>query len=174
MHLHDYETTFILRHDLDEAEHNRIRERLWETISDNGGEILVFEDWGRRQLAYRIRKATHGHYLHFNYIAPAGVPADLERVVKVEDDIVRFMTIVLEKYADPEETRLIARQRQRSRLARTSPQPSEDRAGRGRGPRESAQTPMPVAQPLGTAVEAADFAAPEPAPAEEPEATDAD
>lgn len=159
MHLHDYETTFILRHDLDEAEHNRIRERLWETISENGGEIMVFEDWGRRRLAYRIRKATHGHYLHFNYIAPAGVPGDLERVVKVEDDIVRFMTIVLDKYIDPEETRLIARQRQRKRLSRGSAQPSDDRSGRGRGPRESAISPTPIAQPLGTAVEVAEQAA---------------
>ena len=60
---HDYESTFIIRPDLDEAEHNRVKERLEGVIAAGGGEVLMFDDWGRRKLAYTVKKQQFGHYL---------------------------------------------------------------------------------------------------------------
>ena len=158
MHLHDYETTFIFSSDLDEAEQNRLTEKLTATVTNNGGELMVFEDWGRRRLAYNIKKSTHGRYLFFNYLAAPEVPAALERVIKIEDNIVRFLTIVNDRHVDPDEARLVARGRQRKRLARAqagSVVDSGDSRGRGRAPRESMLAPVPVSAPTGTAIQAA-------------------
>ena len=114
---HDYETTFIIRPDLDEAEHNRVKERLENAITEGGGEILMFDDWGRRKLAYIIKKHQFGHYLHWNYVAPAAVPAELERIVKIEEPIVRFLTIKNAEMVDVDERRLLAEERKRKRDA---------------------------------------------------------
>lgn len=181
MHLHDYETTFIFKSDLDESEHNRIKDRLANAIAENGGEVMVFEDWGRRRLAYKIKKATHGHYLFFNHMSPAGVPAEIERIVKVEDSIVRFLTIVNDRLVEPEENRLLAGQRAKTRIARARAGVVPDASGRrARGPRESAVTPVPVSAPSGSAVqatpedEAVETAPVEAAPAEQADETDQD
>jgi len=86
------------------------------------------------------------------------VPAALERVIKIEDNIVRFLTIVNDRHVDPDEARLVARGRQRKRLARAqagSVVDSGDSRGRGRAPRESMLAPVPVSAPTGTAIQAA-------------------
>lgn len=156
MHLHDYETTFIFRSDLDEAEQNRLTEKLTNAVASNGGELMVLEDWGRRRLAYNIKKGTHGRYLFFNYLAAPGVPAELERIIKIEDNIVRFLTIVNDRFVDPDETRLVARARQRKRIARAQAGnvvDSGDARGRGRSPRESMVAPVPVSAPTGSAMQ---------------------
>jgi len=114
---HDYESTFIIRPDLDEAEHNRVKERLEGVIAAGGGEVLMFDDWGRRKLAYPVKKNQFGHYLHWNYVAPADVPAELERIVKIEESIVRFLTIKLADMVDVDERRAIAEERKRKRDA---------------------------------------------------------
>jgi small subunit ribosomal protein S6 len=114
---HDYESTFIIRPDLDEAEHNRVKERLEGVIAAGGGEVLMFDDWGRRKLAYTVKKHQFGHYLHWNYVAPADVPAELERIVKIEESIVRFLTIKLADMVDVDERRAIAEERKRKRDA---------------------------------------------------------
>lgn len=117
MHLNEYETTFILRPTLDEAEFERLKTRLDKVIEDAEGETLVFEDWGRRRMAYAIKKHDHGHYLHWNYVAPAGVPSELERVVKIEDGIIRFLTIKNADLVDIEERRALAQERARKKAA---------------------------------------------------------
>ena len=114
---HDYESTFIIRPDLDEAEHNRVKERLEGVIAAGGGEVLMFDDWGRRKLAYTVKKQQFGHYLHWNYVAPADVPAELERIVKIEEPIVRFLTIKIADMVDVDERRALAEERKRKRDA---------------------------------------------------------
>lgn len=114
---HDYESTFIIRPDLDEAEHTRVKERLEAVITDGGGEVLLFDDWGRRKLAYTIKKHQVGHYLHWNYVAATDVPAELERIVRIEEPIIRFLTVKIAEMVDVEERRVIAAERKRKRDA---------------------------------------------------------
>lgn len=114
---HDYESTFIIRPDLDEAEHTRVKERLEAVITDGGGEVLLFDDWGRRKLAYTIKKHQVGHYLHWNYVAATDVPAELERIVRIEEPIIRFLTVKIAEMVDVEERRVIAEERKRKRDA---------------------------------------------------------
>jgi small subunit ribosomal protein S6 len=159
---HEYETTFIFRPDLDEAEHDRVKDRLEAIITEAGGEVLIFEDWGRRRLAYTIKKHQYGHYLLWNYVAPPSVPGEIERIVRIEEPIIRFLTIKNTELVDVEEVRAIAEERQRKRAAALAAQAAESESGhrgdrddrdrrddRGsrddRGPREERAAPAPAA-----------------------------
>jgi|NOAtaT_7_FD_contig_61_3823086_length_1395_multi_6_in_0_out_0_3 small subunit ribosomal protein S6 len=123
---HEYETTFILRPELDEAESNRLLERLKALITDAAGTILIYEDWGKRKLAYPIQKHQFGHYVHINFVAPASVPGEIERVVGIEDNIVRFLTVRNAANVEAEARRVVAEERQKARLARQLQQEQEE------------------------------------------------
>lgn len=132
---HEYETTFIIRPDLDEAEHTRVKERLESVITNGEGEVLMFDDWGRRKLAYTIKKHQFGHYLHWNYVAPADVPAELERIVKIEEPIVRFLTIKNADMVDVDERRALAEERKRKRDAALAAEAAREAEKAAAGPR---------------------------------------
>ena len=94
-----------------------------------------------------------------NYASPAGVPAQLERVVKIEDNVVRFLTVKINDFVEIENTRVLARQRQRRRIARAQAASNaaaamDDSRGSVRSVRESMMSPAPIAPPTGTAMDA--------------------
>jgi len=68
-------------------------------ITDGGGAISELEKWGRKRLAYTINKNRLGYYAIYRYEAPVGLIADLERLLKIDESVVRFLTIRLEKEA---------------------------------------------------------------------------
>ncbi|MCB9506875.1 MAG: 30S ribosomal protein S6 [Myxococcales bacterium] len=92
-----YETTLILNPSLDEAERGKIRDRVVGIITEQfGGEILKTDDWGRRQLAYPIAKEGQGYYLYWRYLAPGECIAELERILRILDAVMKFLTVRLE------------------------------------------------------------------------------
>jgi small subunit ribosomal protein S6 len=92
-----YETTIILNPSLDESERNKVKERVVGIITEQfGGEILKADDWGRRQLAYPIAKESQGYYLYWRYMAPGNCVAELERILRILDAVVKFLTVRLE------------------------------------------------------------------------------
>ena len=115
MLIHEYETIYILPPDLEEADLERIHGKIATAVSGAGGEILVSEDWGRRKLAYMIRKHQHGVYRYLNYVGDAQVPIQLERQANLEDNLVRYITVRLAEDVDLEECRIIAEERRRKR-----------------------------------------------------------
>ncbi len=62
-------------------------------IADNGGEVKKREYWGLRNLAYRMRKNRKGHYVLFNIDAPSAAIAELERTMRITEDVLRYLTI---------------------------------------------------------------------------------
>jgi len=120
MLIHEYETIYVVRPDLDEADSERIHEKINNAITQAGGEILVREDWGRRKMAYIIRKQIQGHYVYLNYVGEAGVPVQFERQANLEDNLVRYITVRLGENVDAEERRVIAEERQRKRAEKAA------------------------------------------------------
>jgi small subunit ribosomal protein S6 len=89
----EYETVVITRPDLDDADTSEIIEKLEKVIDDNGGHLLIRDDWGKRKLAYPIRKHQKGHYSIISHLAPATLIIELERNIRIEDRIIRFLTV---------------------------------------------------------------------------------
>lgn len=100
MSQNQYETTFIMTPVLSEEDAKRTAKAYTQLLKDNNAEIILEENWGLKQLAYPIAKKTTGIYHHVEFKAPAEVIAKLELAYRRdEDNILRFMTIRLDKYA---------------------------------------------------------------------------
>ena len=102
----EYETIYILRPSVDPDEADRIATRVREIISTMGAKLLRVDNWGRRKLAYAIGKASRGVFVYVKYVGLNNVVAEVERNLRLIDDVIRHQTILLkdkvrvEDYAD--------------------------------------------------------------------------
>ena len=95
----NYESVLIARQDLGASQINSIVEDLSNVITKEGGEVVRVDNWGLKNLAYRIKKNRKGHYVVLNIAAPASAIAEYERVMRVNEDIIRYMTIKVEEFS---------------------------------------------------------------------------
>ena len=92
-----YETVFIARQDLSAQQVEEIKNKSTRIIEDRGGKINKTEDWGLRSLAYRIKKNRKGHYVLIESDTPAEAVHEVERTLRLNEDILRYMTIRLDE-----------------------------------------------------------------------------
>ena len=92
-----YETVFIARQDYSDAQVKDLTEGYHKIITEAGGKILKTENWGLRNLAYRIKKNRRGHYVAIESEAPADAIHEMERTMRLNEDILRFMTLRLDE-----------------------------------------------------------------------------
>ena len=95
----NYESVLIARQDLGTSQVSSIVEDLSNVIKKEGGEVVRVDNWGLKNLAYRIKKNRKGHYVVLNIAAPASAIAEYERVMRVNEDIIRYMTIKVEEFS---------------------------------------------------------------------------
>ncbi len=88
-----YEHVFIARQDISPAQVEGLTETLAKIVTDNGGKIEKSEYWGLRNLQYKIKKNRKGHYSLFNIDGPPDAVLELERQEKINDDVLRALTV---------------------------------------------------------------------------------
>ena len=88
-----YESVYIARPDISTAQVDALTENLTSVVGENGGTVTKNEYWGLKNLAYRIKKNRKGHYTLMNIDAPAGAISELERNMRINEDVLRYMTI---------------------------------------------------------------------------------
>jgi small subunit ribosomal protein S6 len=88
-----YENVFIARQDISGAQVDALADALTQLVAENGGEVKRREYWGLRNLAYRMRKNRKGHYVMLNLSAPPAAVAELERTMRINEDVIRYLTI---------------------------------------------------------------------------------
>lgn len=115
MFQHEYETILIARPEIDDASMTTLLDKLEAVVSGEGGRVLDRDDWGKRKLAYPIEKQAKGHYIRLHLAAPATAIAELERRIRIEDQLVRFMTVQLGRAVDVEERAEAAAQARQAR-----------------------------------------------------------
>jgi len=91
-----YELVYIVSPELDEEKYAAIIEKFSTVITDNGGEILKADKWGKRRLAYEIKKKTEGFYVLVNYQGETVVTDELDRLMKINEGILKHMIIRIE------------------------------------------------------------------------------
>jgi len=94
-----YETTFIINSYLEDAQIEAIITKVEETITKGGGVINVFDKIGRKRLAYPIKKKNNGYYCYIVFEATPDFIAKLERFYQLEEGVLRYLTIALDKKA---------------------------------------------------------------------------
>ena len=95
MHPRRYETLILLAPNLDTLE--TFKNKVDGLLAAGGGQIVRFEDWGRRRLAYPVQKETYGHYLLYDYQGGPALASELERNLKIDEKVFKYLTLVLAK-----------------------------------------------------------------------------
>lgn len=106
-----YETTYILRPNLGEEQFSEIIERTNKIVKGDGGAIINLERWGSKKLAFEIKKEAFGHYVYFDYAAVGSTVQEMERIFRIDDRVLRFLTV---KLADAIDEATIASETERA------------------------------------------------------------
>jgi len=94
-----YESAVLINASLEDDQIGNITNRIKETITNNGGEIVEIEDWGRKRLAYMVKKSKIGYYIIFQYNSSPDLVLKLERFFQLDESVLRYLTVKLEKNA---------------------------------------------------------------------------
>src|SRR5512145_1447816 len=92
-----YESIFIINPNLTDEETNGVIKKMQDVVAKLGGEMTKFEDWGKKKLAYEIKKQKRGHYVFFQFKGTPAAIAELERTYKLTDAVIKFLSVKLEK-----------------------------------------------------------------------------
>jgi small subunit ribosomal protein S6 len=95
-----YEHVFIARQDLSNAQAEALIEHFSTVLADNGGKVQEHEYWGVKTMAFRINKNRKGHYAYLRTDAPAAAVQEMERLMRLHDDVMRVMTVKVDKHEE--------------------------------------------------------------------------
>ena len=119
-----YEHVFIARQDLSSAQVEGLIEHFGQILTDNGGTMVGTEYWGVRTMAYKINKNRKGHYGFMKSDSPSAAVHEMERLMRLHDDVMRVMTVKVGKHEEGPSAVVLAKSSRDDR-----------RGGRDRGPR---------------------------------------
>jgi small subunit ribosomal protein S6 len=130
-----YENVFIARQDISTAQVEALADAFATIVAEQGGKIEKREYWGLRNLAYRVKKNRKGHYMLFNLDAPPAAVNELERNMRINEDVLRYLTVHVDALEEGPSAMMQARsrgeERERERNRRF------DREGREGAPAEA-------------------------------------
>ncbi len=118
-----YEHVFIARQDLSNAQAEGLVEHFGQILADNGGSVVGSEYWGLKTMAYKINKNRKGHYAYLRSDAPAAAVHEMERLMRLHEDVMRVLTIKVEKHEEGPSAVIQAKNQR------------DERGDRDRGPR---------------------------------------
>ncbi|NOD91851.1 30S ribosomal protein S6 [Ruegeria sp. HKCCD4884] len=95
-----YEHVMIARQDLSNAQAESLVEHFGTVLADNGGSLVDSEYWGVKTMAYKINKNRKGHYAFLKTDAPSGAVQEMERLMRLHDDVMRVLTIKVDSHED--------------------------------------------------------------------------
>ena len=113
-----YENIFIARQDISSAQVDALTDQFTKLLTENGGNIAKKEYWGLRNLAYRIKKNRKGHYVLLNVEAPPAAMQEMERVMGLNEDVLRFLTVRIDALEEGPSAMMQSRNRERSGYGR--------------------------------------------------------
>ncbi len=131
-----YENVFIAHADLSDDDMGEKIKRYGTIITDGKGIVVRIEKWGKKKLAYEIEKQSRGYYILIDFVAPSATVSELERNLRIDDKILKFMTVVKEDHVDMQQLEQEIAAAVEKDAAKTLP----------------AATPPPAATPDGTAL----------------------
>ena len=130
-----YENVFIARQDISGAQVDQLADSFTQLIAEQGGQVKKREYWGLRNLAYRMNKNRKGHYILFNIEAPPAAIAELERTMRINEDVLRYLTLRIEKVDEGPSPIMQSRGSREDRPRRDRDRYGEPREGRDSGDR---------------------------------------
>jgi small subunit ribosomal protein S6 len=158
-----YENVFIARQDISGTQVDQLADGFTTLITEQGGQVKKREYWGLRNLTYRMNKNRKGHYILFHIEAPAAAIAELERTMRISEDVLRYLTLRVEKFDEGPSPVMQSRGSREDRPRRDRDRYGEPREGRdggdrggersggdrgGERPRAETPAPVPATEPV--------------------------
>jgi small subunit ribosomal protein S6 len=139
-----YESVFIARQDISPAQAETLADTFTGIVKERGGDVTKREYWGLRSISYRIKKNRKGHYILLNLDAPPPAVQEMERNMRLNEDVLRFMTVRVEELeAGP--SMMMQRREERGDRGDRGPRRRDYEGGDGdRGPRDGDRVPAPA------------------------------
>jgi small subunit ribosomal protein S6 len=100
VHMPLYEHVFIARQDLSNTQAEGLVEHFSSVLADNAGKVVEREYWGVKTMAYKINKNRKGHYAFLKTDAPSGAIQEMERLMRLHDDVMRVLTIKVDAHSE--------------------------------------------------------------------------
>lgn len=123
-----YETIFIIEPDTGEEGRGQLIQKVKDIITKFNGALIEMDEWGTKKLAYEIRRKLRGYYVRADYCGTGDLVAEMERNFRIDDRVLKYMTVILTEDTNPEKVRIeieeiAAQKAKRAKLA-------EERAAR--------------------------------------------
>jgi small subunit ribosomal protein S6 len=96
----EYETIYVLRPDIDADTADKVQARVSEVVTREQGTMVKVEAWGRRKLAYPVKKHRKGVYVYVRYVGKGGLVTELERNLKLQDAVLKYQTVLTKSDID--------------------------------------------------------------------------
>lgn len=96
----EYETIYVLRPDVAKDAAQRVATRIEEAVTRENGKLTQVETWGRRQLAYPVRKLRRGVYVYVKYVGGGALVTEIERNLRMIDEVLKFQTVQVRAEVD--------------------------------------------------------------------------
>src|SRR6185436_12212097 len=97
----EFETIFILRPDTNQDGIQTVNARVKGVIEQLGGRVIKLDNWGKRKLAYEVKKQLKGIYLYWQYLGSTGTVEEIERNLRMLDAVIRYYTVKVDEDIDP-------------------------------------------------------------------------
>lgn len=137
-----YETVFIARQDIATPQVDALADTFQKAIEDLGGKVSKRESWGLRALAYRIKKNRKGHYVLLNIDSPPAAIQEMERQMRINEDVLRYLTVRVEQLEEGPSAMMQSRHSSDERPRRDhGDRPPRDGYRPRRGPEETREAP---------------------------------
>ncbi|MCY3983389.1 MAG: 30S ribosomal protein S6 [Roseovarius sp.] len=113
-----YEHVFISRQDISNAQAEGLIDHFGSILSDNGGKLVGSEYWGIMAMAYKINKNRKGHYALLKSDAPAPAIHEMERLMRLHDDVMRVLTVKVKSHSEGPSVQLLKKEERTERRER--------------------------------------------------------
>jgi small subunit ribosomal protein S6 len=167
-----YETIIITDPDLSAEQRDPVLQRVADVVNQGDGYLALTDEWGARKLAYEIKKKDRGYYIRFDFCGTGAVVSEMERFFRIDDRVLKYMTVLLDKAADIEKIKeeIAAAQSEAEKAAEqaeiAAAQTSSEEPAEAQADTAAAQTPSE--EPAETQTESDEI----PSPTEEPAVTE--
>lgn len=133
-----YETIFILQSELTEEDTESVAKVFEQVLAEQGSRLMKSERWGKKRLAYRVRKFWEGYYVFFEHVSTRDALTELERRLRIHEHVIKWMSVRKDPRAEAEAARKAARLAKLQAQQQTQ-EPSRPPA-KTEAPREEAQS----------------------------------
>ena len=143
-----YETIVIIDPDLSTEKREPVLQRVKDVIAQQNGYLAFLDDWGTRKLAYEIKKKERGHYVRFDFCGTAAVIDEIERFFRIDDRVLKYMTVLLDKSVDIEQIKEeVAAAESKADIPEEPAKPAESEAAAEQTTPAEIETPEDQAEP---------------------------